>query len=138
MYCTEDDRLQKVMVKIKELEYTKIYLWKDNKYPGRCIVAWKEHVVGLNNLDAAQRRSLMQEVFAVHDAIIAACDADNVQIGYYSDDKHIHLSVVPKHQSEPDWGRWFEPVREAMTFMSQPQIDQCTGEILQYLTPVEN
>ena len=137
MYCDEDDRLQKVMVKIKELEHTKVYLWKDNHYPGRCIVAWKEHVVGLDNLDADQRRRLMQEVFAVHDAIKAACEADNVQIGYYSDDKHVHMSVVPKRQGEPDWGRWFEPVRETLTFMSQPQIDQWSVEILKYLTQPE-
>ena len=43
-YCVEGDLVAKFGIKICELETSKVYLFKEQSHPGRCIVAHKKHV----------------------------------------------------------------------------------------------
>ena len=42
-YCTKDERLDSLMMEVCELSASTLYLFKDQTYKGRCIVACKEH-----------------------------------------------------------------------------------------------
>ena len=42
-YCVEGDLVAKFGIKICELETSKVYLFKEQSHPGRCIVAHKKH-----------------------------------------------------------------------------------------------
>ena len=44
-YCVEGDLVAKFGIKICELETSKVYLFKEQSHPGRCIVAHKKHVL---------------------------------------------------------------------------------------------
>lgn len=42
-YCENGEKLHSLMIEICELPYSKVYLNRDQKHKGRCIVAFKEH-----------------------------------------------------------------------------------------------
>ena len=47
-YCMEGELVAKFGIKICELETSKVYLFKEQSHPGRCIVAHKKHVGDMN------------------------------------------------------------------------------------------
>ena len=53
-YCVEGDLVAKFGIKICELETSKVYLFKEQSHPGRCIVAHKKHVGDMNELTAEE------------------------------------------------------------------------------------
>ena len=58
-YCVEGDLVAKFGIKICELETSKVYLFKEQSHPGRCIVAHKKHVGDMNELTAEERAVLL-------------------------------------------------------------------------------
>ena len=42
-YCDNSEKLHSLMIEICELPYSRVYLNRDQKHKGRCIVAFKEH-----------------------------------------------------------------------------------------------
>ena len=42
-YCENGEKLRSLMIEICELPYSKVYLNRDQKHRGRCIVALKAH-----------------------------------------------------------------------------------------------
>ena len=60
-YCMEGELVAKFGIKICELETSKVYLFKEQSHPGRCIVAHKKHVGDMNELTAEER--LLRAIF---------------------------------------------------------------------------
>ena len=50
-YCMEGELVAKFGIKICELETSKVYLFKEQSHPGRCIVAHKKHVGDMNEYE---------------------------------------------------------------------------------------
>ena len=61
-YCVEGDLVAKFGIKICELETSKVYLFKEQSHPGRCIVAHKKHVGDMNELTAEERAAYFEDV----------------------------------------------------------------------------
>ena len=59
-YCVEGDLVAKFGIKICELETSKVYLFKEQSHPGRCIVAHKKHVGDMNELTAEERAAYLR------------------------------------------------------------------------------
>ena len=77
-YCVEGDLVAKFGIKICELETSKVYLFKEQSHPGRCIVAHKKHVGDMNELTAEERAAYFEDVAKVARAIMAAFHPDKV------------------------------------------------------------
>ena len=77
-YCVEGDLVAKFGIKICELETSKVYLFKEQSHPGRCIVAHKKHVGDMNELTAEERAAYFEDVARVARAIMAAFHPDKV------------------------------------------------------------
>ena len=69
-YCVEGDLVAKFGIKICELETSKVYLFKEQSHPGRCIVAHKKHVGDMNELTAEERAAYFEDVAKVARAIM--------------------------------------------------------------------
>lgn len=69
-YCMEGELVAKFGIKICELETSKVYLFKEQSHPGRCIVAHKKHVGDMNELTAEERAAYFEDVARVARAII--------------------------------------------------------------------
>ena len=43
MYCEETEKLHSLMFRVGELDHSILYLMKDQKFKGRCVLAAKNH-----------------------------------------------------------------------------------------------
>ena len=80
-YCVEGDLVAKFGIKICELPTSKVYLFKEQSHPGRCIVAHKKHVGDMNELTAQERAAYFEDVAKVARAIMTAFNPDKVNYG---------------------------------------------------------
>ena len=90
-YCMEGELVAKFGIKICELETSKVYLFKEQSHPGRCIVAHKKHVGDMNELTAEERAAYFEDVARVARAIMKAFNPDKVNYGAYGDTGHCAL-----------------------------------------------
>jgi diadenosine tetraphosphate (Ap4A) HIT family hydrolase len=44
LYCRKDQRLNDLMIEIAPLGVSTLYLFKEQTYRGRCVVAYRDHV----------------------------------------------------------------------------------------------
>lgn len=104
-YCTKDQRLMELMVPLAQMRWSDVYLFRDQKHPGRCVVALKEHKDELFQLSEEQRNGFFAEVSAVAEAIAGYTKADKINYAIYGDIvSHFHVHLVPKHQGGLQWG----------------------------------
>lgn len=104
-YCTKDERQQALMTPLAELEWSDIYLFKDQKHKGRCIVALKGHCDEIWQLSEEQRSGFFGEVSLVAEAMARYTKADKVNYAIYGDIvSHFHVHLVPKLKDGLQWG----------------------------------
>jgi diadenosine tetraphosphate (Ap4A) HIT family hydrolase len=108
-YCTRDQRLKDLMIEICQLGVSTLYLFREQTYRGRCIVAYKGHVNELYELEDKELALFMQDVTRAASAIKKAFSPDKINYGAYSDKlPHLHFHVVPKYKDGYTWGGTFE------------------------------
>jgi diadenosine tetraphosphate (Ap4A) HIT family hydrolase len=96
------------MIPICELETSEVYLFKEQTYNGRCIVAYKKHDVELYELNDTDLLAFMRDVNKVAIALEDIFNADKINYGAYSDKlPHLHIHLVPKYVDQADYGGIF-------------------------------
>lgn len=108
-YCEKDQRLKDLMIEICELKVSTVYLFKEQSYKGRCVVAYNKHVNELFELEDAELELFMKDVKRVAATIQRLFKPNKVNYGAYSDKlPHLHFHIVPKYEDGPNWGSTFE------------------------------
>ena len=108
-YCMRGELLDKFGIFICELEVSSLILFKEQSKPGRCIVAYKEHVSELVNISDEERNAFMADVTRAAKAIHAAFHPDKLNYGAYGDTGcHLHIHLVPKYKGQDEWGGVFQ------------------------------
>ena len=74
LYCTNNQTLHDFA-----------FLFKEQTYRGRCLVAYKDHVNDLNELSDADRNAFMADVARVTRAMQKAFNPEKINYGAYSD-----------------------------------------------------
>lgn len=104
-YCKKDERQAALMLPLAELRWSDVYLFRDQKHRGRCIVALKEHRDEMWQLSEEQRNGFFAEVSAVAEAVSAYAQADKINYAVYGDKvSHFHVHIVPKREGGLQWG----------------------------------
>ena len=104
-YCEKDERLLALMTPLAELRWADVYLFNDQKHPGRCIVALKGHKDEIWQLSPEQRNGFFAEVSAVAEAVSRYAEADKINYAIYGDKvSHFHVHLVPKKEGGLQWG----------------------------------
>jgi diadenosine tetraphosphate (Ap4A) HIT family hydrolase len=125
-YCTKAAKMADIMVEAMDLPTSIVYLWKDSRYKGRCVVALKDHKTELCDLDEQQRVNFMSEVARVVAAIRKGFGADKINYGIYGDGvPHFHFHLVPKKKDGPEWGKPFLANPPDLKLMSEAEIQDC-------------
>ena len=111
-YCMRQEKpelLDAFGVYICDLSVSSLILFKEQSHPGRCIVAYKDHVSELVNLSEAERDAFFADVARAAKAIHAAFHPDKVNYGAYGDTGcHLHFHLVPKYREDDfEWGGVF-------------------------------
>ena len=50
LYCQNNETLHNLMIEIAQLSVSRVFLFKEQTYRGRCLVSYKDHVNDLNEL----------------------------------------------------------------------------------------
>ena len=97
------------MIKICELESSTLYLFKEQTYRGRCVVAYKDHKSEIFNLNDEELSIFMKDVARAARAMNKAFSPNKINYGAYADKMtHLHFHIVPKYENGPNWGGTFE------------------------------
>ena len=107
-YCKKDERQAALMTPLAEMTFSDVFLFRDQKHRGRCVVALKEHRDEIWQLSNEQRAGFFAEVSAVAEAVSEYAHADKTNCAIYGDlVSHFHVHVVPKRKGELQWGAPF-------------------------------
>ncbi len=107
-YCMGGDLLAGFGIKICDLSVSQLILFKEQSHPGRCIVAYKDHVGDMTCLSDEDRNAFFADVARASRAIQAAYHPDKVNYGAYHDGGcHLHFHLVPKYKDGFEWGTPF-------------------------------
>lgn len=108
LYCTNNETLRSLMLPIADLKVSRAFLFKEQTYRGRCLVAYNGHVNDLNELSDEERNDFMADVARVTRAMQKAFNPEKINYGAYSDKlSHLHFHLAPKYVDGPDYGGTF-------------------------------
>jgi len=109
IYCTLHETRESIMLPICELSVSRVFLFREQTYHGRCLVAYNEHVNDLNELSDEQRNAFMADVAKVTRAMQHLFNPEKINYGAYSDKlSHLHFHLAPKYVDGPDYGGTFQ------------------------------
>ena len=90
LYCQNNETLHNLMIEIAQLSVSRVFLFKEQTYRGRCLVAYKDHVNDLFELSDEERNAFMADVVRVTKAMDQAFHPEKIYIeaqcyatGYY-------------------------------------------------------
>ncbi|MFR7417226.1 HIT family protein [uncultured Megasphaera sp.] len=107
-YCVKGEPLAKFGIYVCDLSVSMLVLFKEQSHPGRCIVAYKDHVSEMTELSDEDRNAFFADVARASKAIHAAFHPDKVNYGAYADSgHHLHIHLVPKYKDEFEWNGTF-------------------------------
>lgn len=108
-YCMRGELLDAFGIFICELNVSSLILFKEQSHPGRCVVAYKDHVSELVDLTEEERNAFFADVARAARAIHTVFHPDKVNYGAYGDTGcHLHFHLVPKYRDGFEWGGVFQ------------------------------
>ncbi len=108
LYCTDNQTLHDLMLPLANLRVSRAFLFKEQTYHGRCLVAYNGHVNDLNELSDDERNAFMADVAQVTRAMQRVFNPEKINYGAYSDKlSHLHFHLAPKYVDGPDYGGTF-------------------------------
>lgn len=109
LYCTNNQTLKDLMIEFAQLRVSRAFVFKEQTYYGRCLVAYKDHVNDLYELTDDERNDFMADVAQVTRAMQKAFNPEKINYGAYSDKlSHLHFHLAPKYVDGPDYGGIFQ------------------------------
>ena len=130
MYCTENEALKALMIPFYTLGHSKVYLFRNQSYRGRCVLAYKEHVNEFFDLSPEDTAAFAQDIRLVSLALHNAFSPKKVNLGMYNDKgTHLHCHIVPKYEGGPSFGSTFEMNPEPAALLSDAEYDELIRKI---------
>lgn len=109
IYCNRDERIDNLMIEIGQMRVSTLFLFKEQTYKGRCVVALNEHQQEFFHLSQEKQDAYMRDVAQVARAIESAFKPNKINYGAFGDTMpHVHFHVVPKYENGAAWGKMFE------------------------------
>lgn len=128
-YCMRGELLDAFGIYICDLSVSTLILFKEQSHPGRCIVAYKDHVSEIVDISDANRDAFFSDVNRAVKAIHAAFHPDKVNYGAYGDTgRHLHFHLVPKYRDQEEWGGVFQ-MNPQKKFLSEAEYAEMIEKI---------
>ncbi len=123
-YCMGGELLGAYGIKICDLSVSQLILFKEQSHPGRCIVAYKDHVSEIVDISPEERAAFMEDIARAAKAIHAAFHPEKINYGAYSDKlSHLHFHLAPKYVDGPDYGGTFQ-MNPGKVYLSEAEYAQ--------------
>ena len=108
-YCMRGELLDKFGIYVCDLSVSTLVLFREQSHPGRCIVAYRDHVSEIVDISDDERNAFFEDVNRAAKAIHAVFSPDKLNYGAYGDTGcHLHIHLVPKYRDGFEWGGVFE------------------------------
>jgi len=109
LYCQNNETQKNLMIEIAHLTVSRVFLFKEQTYRGRCLVAYDKHVNDLFELSDDERNAFMADVTRVTRAMDKTFHPEKINYGAFSDKlSHLHFHLAPKYINGPDYGGTFQ------------------------------
>ena len=132
-YCSKNQDLYSLMIKICDLEVSTVYLFKEQTYKGRCNVVFKEHKSEITDLTEEEAAAFIKDIRKVAKAIQKAFNPGKINYGAFADTmKHLHFHVVPKYEGGTSWGTTFE-MNPGKVLLNDEEYNKLISEINAFL-----
>ena len=108
-YCEKDNEKRKaLMLDVCELPYSIVYLFRDQKNKGRCVVDFKGHKTEYFQLSPEENAGYFADVAKVAKVLDELYHPDKINYATYGDGMpHVHVHIVPKYKGGVSWGQPF-------------------------------
>ncbi|MBO4794334.1 MAG: HIT family protein [Deltaproteobacteria bacterium] len=107
-YCMGGELLDSFGILICELQVSQLILFREQSHPGRCIVAYKDHVSEIVDISQEERAAFIEDITRAAKAIHAVFHPEKINYGAYGDTGcHLHVHLVPKYRDGFEWGGVF-------------------------------
>ena len=121
LYCQNNETLHSLMIEVATLRVSRLFIFKEQTYHGRCLVAYKDHVDDLNLLSDEERNAFMADVAQVTRAMQKVFNPAKINYGAYSDTlSHLHFHLIPKYVDGPNFGGVFQ-MNPKKTYLSDKE-----------------
>lgn len=121
------------MIPIAKLSVSRVFLFREQTYKGRCLVAYDGHINDINELPIDKRNAFMDDVCKVTSAMQKAFNPDKINYGAYSDKlSHLHFHLIPKYEGGPDWGGVFQ-MNPGKVYLSDAETQEMIESVRKYL-----
>ena len=132
-YCMRGELLDKFGIFICDLTVSSLILFNEQSKPGRCIVAYKDHVSELVDISDEERNAFMADVTRAARALHKAFHPNKVNYGAYGDTGcHLHMHLVPKYEGGDEWGSTFQ-MNPDKVYLSAGEYDEMIAKIKENL-----
>ncbi len=129
-YCMQGDLVAQFAYPVCQMKTGFLYVFKEQSKPGRCILAYKDHVSEIIDLTDEERNDFFADVAAVARAIHKAYHPDKVNYGAYGDTGgHLHFHLVPKYKGGDEWGGTFT-MNSGKTILTEEEYKEMAAKIL--------
>lgn len=129
LYCQNNETLHNLMIEFAQLRVSRAFLFKEQTYRGRCLVAYKDHMNDLNELSDQERNDFMADVAQVTRAMQKAFNPVKINYGAYSDKlSHLHFHLAPKYEGGPDFGGTFQ-MNLGQVYLSDAEYQELIDQI---------
>lgn len=109
LYCADFEKRDSLMIPICDLEVSQLFLFREQTYYGRVLVAYKEHAKEIFELSDDDMAAFMRDVCKAACAVNATVHPAKVNLGMYSDKlPHLHCHIAPKQVDGYGYGGTFE------------------------------
>ena len=133
LYCQNNETLHQLMIEIAPLKVSRLFLFKEQTYRGRCLVAYNQHVNDLNELTDEERNDFMADVARATRAMQQAFQPEKINYGAYSDKlSHLHFHLAPKYVGGPDYGGTFQ-MNPGKVYLTDEEYASLIEQIKRYL-----
>ena len=130
LYCQSNETLHNLMIEIAQLSVSRVFSFKELTYHGRCLVAYKDHVVDLNLLSDDDRNAFMADVAKVTRAMQKVFNPAKINYGAYADTlEHLHFHLIPKYVDGPDFGGVFR-MNPKEVYLSDAEYQEMAGQLV--------
>ncbi len=108
-YCENGAKLNELMLHICDLKVSRVFLVRNQNFPGRCVVQYKDHLTELFQLSKEDRDAFGEDVALTAKAIWEIFEPDKINYGIFGDGvPHLHVHIIPKKKGGYCWGGQFD------------------------------
>lgn len=133
LYCQNNETQKNLMIEIAHLSVSRVFLFKEQTYRGRCLVAYDKHANDLFELSDTERNAFMADVTRVTRAMDKVFHPAKINYGAYSDKlSHLHFHLAPKYVDGPDFGGIFQ-MNPQKVYLTEAEYAEMIEKIKAYL-----